>query len=111
MLSFLCDPTERHLPMHQRTVVHVCDGPKRIATLSATDDESEDRSESTAMWTARVHHKQFDPFMHDHEPNEDETNVHVSASEEGLVSLHNPTKMGISDARQWVRDVYTGAKD
>lgn len=111
MLTFLSDPNERHLPMDKRTVVHVCDGPKRIATLSSVDDESETRSDSTAMWTARVHHKQFDPFMHDHEHDETEDNVHVSASEEGLLSLHNPKKLGISEARQWVRDVYTGAKD
>jgi len=111
MLTFLCDPEERHLPMHERTSVWVCDGEKRIATLSTNiDDPSEQRSQTTAMWTAKLHHKQFDPFMHDHEYNEEKPNVHVEQSEEGLLSLKNPQQLSISDARQWVRDNYTGGK-
>lgn len=110
MLTFLSDPEERHLPMHERSNVWVCDGEKRIATISAVDDESVDRSQTTAMWTAKLHHKQFDPFMHDHEYDEENPNVHVSQSEEGLLSLKNPQQLSISDARQWVRDHYTGGK-
>lgn len=108
MLTFLSDPDERHLPMHERTTVWVCDGDKRIATLAAVPDESANRSHQTAMWSAKIHHKQFDPFDHDHEFDEENPNTHVSQSEEGLLSLNNPNKMAIADARQWVRDHYTG---
>lgn len=111
MLTFLCDPDEMHLPMHERSTVWVCDEGKRIATLSAVDDESETRSQSTAMWTARLHHKQFDPFAYNHEPDEENPDEpHVSGSEDGLLSLVNPKQMSISDARQWVRDHYIGGK-
>lgn len=97
--------------MHQRTSVWVCDGDKRIATLSAdaNQEASSDRSQTTAMWSAKIHHKQFDPFMHDHELDEENPSSHVTASEEGLLSLHNPKKLSIADARQWVRDNYIGS--
>lgn len=110
-LTFLCDPDERHLPMHERSTLWVCDGPKRIATISAVDtDDSANRSHATAIWTARIHHKQFDPFSHSHEPaEEDEDPIpHISASDDGLLSLQNPKAMSLSEARSWVREHYTG---
>lgn len=110
MLTFLTDPDERHLPMGQRTKVWVCDEGKRIATLSAVDDESASRNSDVAIWNARIHHKQFDPFMHDHEHDEEQNNVHVTSSEDGMLSLNNPKHLSLSDARQWVRDNYTGGK-
>lgn len=113
-LIFLCDPDERHLPMHERTTMWVCDHGKRIATLSAADtDGSAERSADTAVWTARIHHKQFDPFSHDHEPSEDEDDpvAHVASSEDGMLSLVNPNAMSLSDARSWVREHYTGGQN
>lgn len=123
MLTFLCDPDERHLPMAQRTKMWVCDGDKRVATLTShastpkpmdgieSPDESADRSQQTAMWSAKIHHQQFDPFAHDHDEfDEDNPQIHVARSEEGLLSLVNPNKQSLSDARQWVRDHYTGSK-
>lgn len=112
MLTFLCDPEERHLPMSKRSTVWVCDEGKRIATLSSTiEDPSESRNGVVGMWKARIHHKQFDPFMHDHEPDEEESNVHVASDDAGVLSLINPKQMSLSDARQWVRDNYTGGKN
>lgn len=113
-LTFLCDPDERHLPMHERKTLWVCDGPKRIATINTVDgDNSSGRSHETALWNARIHHKQFDPFSHSHEPSEDENDPipHVSASDDGLLALHNPKAMSLSEARTWVRDNYTGGKN
>jgi hypothetical protein len=99
--------------MHERKTVWVCDGPKRIATISAVDtDDSANRSHATALWTARIHHKQFDPFSHSHEPSEEGEDPvpHISASDDGLLALHNPNSLSLSDARSWVRDNYTGGK-
>lgn len=111
MLHLLCDPEEMHLPMHERSTMWVCHNGKRIATLSAVDDESENRSSSTAMWKARIHHKQFDPFAHDHELDEDDPQTHVSGSEDGVMSLVNPKEMTISDAQRWVKEHYTGGDE
>lgn len=112
-LIFLCDPDERELPMHERKTMWVCDHGKRIATISAVESDGAVRDPGTALWTARMHHKQFDPFSHDHEPSEDEDNPvsHISASEDGMLSLVNPTAMSLSEARAWVREHYTGGKD
>ncbi len=107
MLTFLADEAETHLPMHKRTKVYVCDNGKRVATLACDlGDQSQDRSHSTQIWRAKLHHKQFDPFKYNHEKSEEEP--YVDADEEGRMALHNPSLLSIADARQWVRDHYRG---
>jgi len=94
--------------MEKRSVVYVCDDGKRIATVSGADDISSERGQAVKMWRVKMHHKQFDPFQHEHEEHEEKP--YVASDEEGRLSLVNPKPMGIVEARQWVRDNYIGRK-
>lgn len=107
-IRFLSDENERHLPMHERSMLWACDGDEKIAMFSAhfEGDESKDRNQSVALWKVRMLHGKFDPFIHEHTPDPEGKNHHVEADDDGFTSLVNPEPMTISDARQWVRDNY-----
>ncbi|MNR48122.1 hypothetical protein D3C85_1673170 [compost metagenome] len=60
------------------------------------------------MWSAKLHHKQFDPFAHDHEPSEEDP--YVATDEEGQLSLVNPKNLDLVSARKWVREHYRSRK-
>lgn len=105
-LTFMCDPTERAMPMNERTMLWVCDGPRKIGLISADRDESADRNHTLAVWKARVLHENFDPFLHEHEPDKEGKHPHVESDNDGFTSLVHPKAMSLSEARQWVRDNY-----
>lgn len=107
MLTFMADSAQTHLPMNQRTKLYVCDKGKRIATISRNlGDQSQDRAESTAIWKAKLHHKQFDPFAYDQEEHEEDP--YIVHDEDGRMSLQHPGMMSIAEARKWVRTHYKG---
>lgn len=109
MLTFLSDPDEKALPFSERTRFWVCDGPKRIATLSLSavdDDTTSALNQATAMWSVKMHHGTFDPFSHHHEAHEGEP--YVQAEEDGYTELVHPKNMTLKDARKWVKDNYVG---
>ena len=104
-LVFACSPEERHLPMMQRKRIVVFDRQEAVAYISCADDgnseASQDRSHQTAIWKAKLLHKHFDPFSYAQEKSEKEPYIDHG---EGGLSLVNPNKMTMQQARVWVRD-------
>lgn len=106
-ITYKCDKAEHKLPLAQRKNWHVYLGNKHIATISATDDISSDRSHSLRIWKAKMNHIGFDPFDFPHHSEGDEeekTKPHVALAD-GKPVLINPQPMTMREARSWVRQV------
>ena len=104
-ISYKTLKEEAKLPIAQRKNWDVLLGSRRIATISAQDDISSDRSHSLRIWKAKLYPNAFDPFDFPHHDDEDEkTRPHVVLSN-GQPTLINPQPMTMREARSWIKQV------
>lgn len=107
-ITYKCDKSEAKLPLSQRTKWLVCLGANQIATITATETPSSDRSHSLRIWKARMFHNAFDPFDFPHHPDdhkeEEKTKPHVVLQDTQPI-LVNPQPMTMAEARSWIKHV------
>ncbi len=106
-ITYKCDAREMKLPLAQRKTWHVYLGSKQIATITASEEPSSDRSHSLRIWKAKMYHMAFDPFdfPHHDEDAEDELNKPHVKLHESKPMLVNPQPMTMAEARSWIKQV------
>lgn len=104
-ISYKTSKEDASLPIALRKNWDVYLGKQRVASISAQDDISSDRSHSLRIWKAKMYHIGFDPFDFPHHDDEEEkTRAHVVLSN-GEPTLINPQPMTMREARSWIKQV------